>query len=369
MDDFVYWVWFQNAIDFGSFKAKFVLDKFGDLLSFYRAGVHIWTSLSLFSQKELTKLCLPLESFSKIVSKCNYLGYSIITLQSDNYPFLLKQINNPPLVLYAKGDISFLRSRCVSIVGSRRATIYGMQMAYEIARSLSKKGITIVSGGAVGADASAHRGALSSKGSTICVLACGIDYPYLTQNEALRNEIANSGLLISEYPPSFPIQSYNFSIRNRIVSGLSSCTIIVEAGKKSGSILTANIAAEQGRDVFVVPVKFESSLSEGINALISDGARVITCADDIYYYISNENHKNEGKNNIKDIKHKHKKRVELNLNCDEKKVLEIIKKKKMHINDIIKTTKLEAKKVSSIIVRLELMDLINSLPGKFYVIR
>lgn len=367
MDDLVYWVWLQNAIGFGSVKVRSILSRFTDLSNFYREGVHFWTSLSLFSQKELSKLCLPLENFSRIVDKCNHLRYSIITLFSNYYPFLLKQIDNPPIVLYAKGDVSLLRSKCVSIVGSRRATIYGTQMAYEIAKDLSEKGITIVSGGAIGADASAHKGALSSKGSTICILACGIDYPYLAQNESLRNEISDSGLLISEYPPSYPIQSYNFSIRNRIISGISPCTIIIEAGRRSGSILTANIAAEQGRDVFVVPVKFESYLSEGINSLISDGARVITCAEDVFAYISQEDFKGKNVKNAKKNNNLKQEISNINLSDDEKKIFSFIGRKKIQIDEIINKTKLEAKKVSSILVKLELLDLISSLPGKFYI--
>ena len=373
ISDIPYWIWLQNAIGFGSSKVDLFLSRFGNLVEFYDLGLDFWISTSLFSKRELIRLCEPVEHFSHIVEKCESLGYNMVPISSDSYPFLLKQISNPPLVLYTKGDCSFLSSRCVSIVGSRRASSYGVQMSYDIAYDLSKQGITVVSGGALGADSAAHRGALSSCGGTICVLACGIDYPYLAQNEQLRNEISENGLLISEYPPSYPVQSFNFPIRNRIISGLSSCTVIVEASMRSGSLLTANSAAEQGRDVFVIPVKFDSYLSKGVNILISEGARVITCADDIISSLSDVHidklKQNRGKYKYDNCRTRKRKNKKIDLNEDEKKIFNIIKNGKIHIDEIVKKTQMPVKKISSILFRLELMELINPLPGKFYTAR
>ena len=377
IDDVFYWIWMQNALGFGSVKVKKVLSRFHSVMDFYEAGLDFWVSLSIFSKKELIKLSEPVEHFSKIYDKCNTLGYNIVTLESQEYPPLLKHINNPPLVLYVKGDVSILNSKCVSIVGSRRASMYGTQMAFDIAHDLSEQGITVVSGGALGTDSAAHKGAISSNGNTISVMACGIDYPYLVQNEFLRNEISNCGALISEYPPSYPVQSFNFPIRNRIISGLSYCTVIIEAGKRSGSLLTANIAAEQGRDVYVVPVKFESYLSKGINDLILDGVKVVTSANDILNAISNFECKNNSNNlsqksNIKIYEKNNEEKIckdageKSNLSGNSLRVFNAFSINKIHIDDIVKKTNLPIKVVSPILVKLELLELISSLPGKFY---
>lgn len=377
IDDVFYWIWMQNALGFGSVKVKKVLSRFHSVLDFYEAGLDFWMSLSIFSKKELIRLSEPVEYSAKIYDRCKILGYNIVTLESKEYPSLLKHINNPPLVLYVKGDVSILNSKCVSIVGSRRASMYGTQMAFDIAHDLSEQGITVVSGGALGTDSAAHKGAISSSGNTICVMACGIDYPYLVQNEFLRNEISNCGALISEYPPSYPVQSFNFPIRNRIISGLSYCTVIIEAGKRSGSLLTANIAAEQGRDVYVVPVKFESYLSKGINALILDGVKVVTSANDILNAISNFECKNNSNNlsqksNIKIYEKNSEEKIckgaekKANLSGNSLQVFNTFSINKIHIDDIVRKTNLSIKVISPILVKLELLGLISSLPGKFY---
>ena len=378
IDDVFYWIWMQNALGFGSVKVKTVLSRFHSVIDFYEAGLDFWVSLSTFSKKELIRLSEPVEHFAEIYDRCKMLGYTIVTLESGEYPSLLKHINNPPLVLYVKGDVSILNSKCVSIVGSRRASMYGTQMAFDIAHDLSEQGITVVSGGALGTDSAAHKGAISSNGNTICVMACGIDYPYLVQNEFLRNEISNCGALISEYPPSYPVQSFNFPIRNRIISGLSYCTLIIEAGKRSGSLLTANIAAEQGRDVYVVPVKFESYLSKGVNDLILDGVKVVTSASDILNAISNFeynnnsndlNQKSNVKAHVKSTKEKIDKNAkqEVNLSGNSLRVFDAFSVNKIHIDDIVRKTNLSIKIVSPILVKLELLGLISSLPGKFYL--
>ncbi len=160
-------------------------------------------------------------------------------------------------------------------------------MAFDISKDMAYKGATIISGGALGIDCTAHEGALHAKGKTVAVLGCGINYPYLLKNSQLRKKISQSGAVVSEYPPDYPSSVYTFPMRNRIISGLSLGTIVIEAGEKSGSLITANLANEQNRDVFVVPVNEKSPLAKGALKLIQDGAQVITCADDVLnsYYM------------------------------------------------------------------------------------
>lgn len=205
-----------------------------------------------------------------------------ITMESDAYPDSLREIQGSPRELYCIGDISLLKTPCAAIVGSRRYTIYGRQTALMIGKMLAGRGITVVSGMAKGIDSFAHQGALSKQeGKTIAVLGTAIGKPYPVSNAALMEEIEEKGLVISEYPPDFPGSQYGFPARNRIISGLSKSVIVVEAGLKSGSLITAQIAGDQGKTVFAVPGNINSQFSIGTNLLIRDGAYPLVVVDDV----------------------------------------------------------------------------------------
>ena len=205
-----------------------------------------------------------------------------ITMESDEYPDSLREIQGSPRELYCIGDISLLKTPCAAIVGSRRYTIYGRQTALMIGKMLAGRGITVVSGMAKGIDSFAHQGALSKQeGKTIAVLGTAIGKPYPASNAALMEEIEEKGLVISEYPPDFPGSQYGFPARNRIISGLSKSVIVVEAGLKSGSLITAQIAGDQGKTVFAVPGNINSQFSTGTNLLIRDGAYPLVVVDDV----------------------------------------------------------------------------------------
>lgn len=205
-----------------------------------------------------------------------------ITMESDEYPDSLREIQGSPRELYCIGDISLLKTSCAAIVGSRRYTIYGRQTALMIGKMLAGRGITVVSGMAKGIDSFAHQGALSKQeGKTIAVLGTAIGKPYPASNAALMEEIEEKGLVISEYPPDFPGSQYGFPARNRIISGLSKSVIVVEAGLKSGSLITAQIAGDQGKTVFAVPGNINSQFSIGTNLLIRDGAYPLVVVDDV----------------------------------------------------------------------------------------
>ena len=357
MKDSIYWIWLQQSLGFGSNKILKILPNIDSIEDFYHSGLSYWNSLSIFTQKELFYLSKNLDDSKRICEKCDKLGYKIVSCMSDKFPKMLREITNPPCVLYVSGQLSVLSSDCVSIVGSRDATIYGVQMASEISEDLAKAGITVVSGCAFGVDSASHKGAISAKGMTIGVMACGLDYPYLVKNLALREKISNFGALISEYPPGYQVQKFNFPVRNRIISGMSPCTVVIEAGARSGAVITANIAAEQGRDVFVVPVRFDNPLSVGINSLIEDGARVVTCANDIIKSsFSNNSHVSYKKVNSQKI----------NIPDKFKFILKFIENKKIHINDLKFLTKIPMNKLSIYLTKMELLGLVEQLPGKFY---
>ncbi len=205
----------------------------------------------------------------------------IIVHMSLGYPALLEEIHDPPLVLYAKGSEESLSSQSLSIVGTRKPTIYGLQMAEGIASDLARRGITIVSGLARGIDAAAHRGALAAAGPTIAVLGCGIDVIYPPEHRHLSGKILASGAVLTEFPPGTPPSPQNFPIRNRIISGLSLGTMIVEASEYSGSLITARLAMEQNREVFAIPGNITSPQSFGPNFLIKQGAKLVQCWRDV----------------------------------------------------------------------------------------
>lgn len=197
------------------------------------------------------------------------------------YPALLKEIRDYPKELYYIGDPKLLEEKCVSIVGSRKTNQYGRSTAYSFGKALGQRGITVVSGMAVGIDTCAHEGALQEKGNTAAVLACGLDLCYPPRNRELKGKIESAGIVLSEYPPGTEAQRYYFPQRNRIISGLSPLTVVVQAGNRSGALITAELAADQGRDVGAVPGNIDSEYNLGSNKLLREGAFALTGVQDL----------------------------------------------------------------------------------------
>lgn len=208
-------------------------------------------------------------------------GNALLTLADEAYPPALLEIPDPPALLYAKGDLKLLTRPALAIVGSRSATPQGEKNAEEFARALSEAGYSIISGLALGIDGAAHRGALRGYGSTIAVVGTGLDIVYPARHKALAHEIARHGLLLSEFPLGTPSRAQNFPRRNRIISGLALGCLIVEANLQSGSLITARLAAEQGREVFAIPGSIHSPLSKGCHQLIKQGAKLVDSIHDI----------------------------------------------------------------------------------------
>jgi DNA processing protein len=210
----------------------------------------------------------------------------VITLADDTYPRMLLEIADPPALLYARGRVDLLQRAALAIVGSRNATPQGEANAETLSKALSQSGLTIVSGLALGIDAAAHRGGLAGPGSTIAVLGTGIDVVYPQRNSALAAEIAERGLLVSEFPLGTAPAGHNFPRRNRLISGLARGCLVVEAALASGSLITARAAAEQGREVFAMPGSIHSPLAKGCHALIKSGAKLVESAEDVLAELS-----------------------------------------------------------------------------------
>lgn len=204
-----------------------------------------------------------------------------ITSGMPEYPAILKEIRGYPRELFYRGNIDLINRRCAAVVGSRKTTQYGRTISKNISGALAEKNIVVVSGMAKGIDACAHRGALEVSGGTIAVLGNGVDVCYPEENRQLKEEIERNGLILSEYPPGKTPEKYYFPQRNRIISGLSELTVVVQAGGSSGALITAELAAEQGREVFAVPGNIDSRYNLGNNKLIKEGAVPVTCIQDI----------------------------------------------------------------------------------------
>lgn len=282
MSDKKYWIWLSSALG-ASARTDEILSAFPDPETLYEADRKTRILSGVFSARQLEKLeSTSLKNAEIAVEICNKNGWSVITPENELFPEPLKQLADMPLVLFADGDISVLKDKIViGVVGTRDPCRDSRIIARTLSRDMAQAGAVIVSGGALGIDSCAHEGALSGGGKTVCVMGCGLGTGYLMDNEPLRREISRNGALITEYPPFTKASRFTFPERNRIISGLSMGVLVVEAGEKSGSLITAKYANNQGRDVFAIPGSILSTAYMGANRLIKDGAKAVTCAGDI----------------------------------------------------------------------------------------
>lgn len=280
-----------------------------------------------------------------------------LTIYDSAYPSKLKNIYDPPYVIYVKGNKIDFDMPLISIVGTRRATPYGKWAAHQFARELAKWGVGIISGLAMGIDTCGHKGALDGNGYTIGVLGCGLDQYYPASNRALMDEIFERCCIISEYCLGTPPLKYHFPARNRIVSGLSDGVIVIEAPEKSGALITADFALDQGKDVYALPGNINNIQSKGANKLIRDGARILLEVDDIIenlkyrYPIDKIDEKQSIKDDLSDL---------------EMRVFDVIKRNPINIDLIINETGIKASELNPILTILEIKGYINRMPGKIF---
>lgn len=291
--------------------------------------------------------------FIELKSILNKERITLLSLNDYRYSPLLQNINKPPLFLFCKGDISLLKcEKIISVVGTRRPTEYGKYCCEKIVKSLVEANICIVSGLALGIDSLAHKKSLEISGKTIAVLGCGIDKIYPKTNRSLREEIEEKGLVITEFPLGTLSKPINFPVRNRIIAGLSRGTVVVESSIKSGSLITANLAFEEGRDVFAIPGDITSEFSEGCNQLIkTQQAKLISEAEDI---LIEYGWKSENKSS-----------KILNLSPEKLQFYEILKTK-LSLDEIKAKIPLKTPTLLSYLMELEIEGIIKSLPGGFY---
>ena len=288
---------------------------------------------------------------------------SIIPCDDPLYPSLLGNIHDPPVVLYVMGAPELLSCRGMGIVGSRSATHYGKNVAGQMASSLSMQGFTIISGMALGIDTAAHNGALAAEGETIAVLGCGLDIVYPPSNHNLYKRIASAGALVSEYPLGTKPDSFQFPARNRIISGMSLGILVVEAANRSGSLITAKHALEQGREVFAVPGRIDSVKSAGTHTLLQQGAKLVHTISDIIEEFPAAVF--QPPNN--DSAQEEDEQVFLkNLSHEEAELFGFIEVYPRTFDEIVKESSFTAQQTNEVLLLLELKGMVESLPGKTY---
>ncbi len=301
-----------------------------------------------------------LDKADKVIDSVYKKGYTIVTIEDNRYPEYLREIFDPPIVLYCAGQVEILKEPAVSIVGTRNPTPYGRAVAERLAHDLAVRGVVVVSGLARGIDSVAHWGALKG-GKTVAVLGSGLDNIYPRENRRLFNSIIENGAVVSEFPLKSPPLGLHFPIRNRIISGLSLATIIVEAARRSGSLISARLALEQNREVMAVPGNITSEMSQGTNWLLQAGAKLVEGWEDVAM---------EFPSPLKEhlLSQKEAKDTKLpDMNMPEKEIYEFLKPDELiHIDEIVEKSELSVSEVLTHLLNLELKGWISQRPGKYF---
>jgi DNA processing protein len=357
LDERIYWVLLTMVSQIGPARFNRLIDRFGSAEAAWQAPLLDLAGAGLERRA--------VESLGKLRGKVDpeaewrrleQQGVSVTILDDPAYPTALREIADPPPVLYVRGELSPADDWAVAVVGTRRASVYGRQVTERIVADVARAGVSVVSGLARGVDTYAHKAALAAGGRTLAVLGSGLDRLYPEENRALAEQIARSGAVLSEFPLGTPPDAMNFPRRNRIVSGLARATLVVEADLKSGAMITATQAAEQGRDVFAVPGSIFSPLSAGPHQLIREGAKIVTDATDILEEL-----------HLTAVVEQRATREALPADPTEAALLQLLSDEPTHVDDLTRSAKLPSSTVASTLTILELKGLARQLGPMQYV--
>ncbi|MCS7179491.1 MAG: DNA-processing protein DprA [Anaerolineae bacterium] len=352
-----YYVGFNRVRGIGPARLRMLIDAFGDVERAWHAPAEALCRVGL-DRRSLENL---LETRARMdldqeLRRVMAMGAHILTWEDEEYPRLLAEIPDPPPILYVRGELKPEDAWAVAVVGTRRASTYGREVTRRLVAVLAQSGVTIVSGLARGIDAVAHQTALEAGGRTIAVLGCGIDRVYPPEHRELARRIATQGALVTEYPPGTPPEPGNFPPRNRIISGLSLGVLITEAGRDSGALITADYAAEQGRDVFAVPGSILSAGCAGTNRLIQDGAKPVLDAADILQEL-----------NLTMVAEQKEARQALPATETEALLLAHLSAEPLHVDDLTRAVGLPVAQVTSTLTLMELKGMVRQVGGMKYV--
>ena len=361
VEDIFYWLALSLTPGVGSTFTKRLVDRFKSPEAVFKAPMKELLKVEGLGEKVAREICKgPVEkAVKRELSLLKEIGGTLLTLKDDTYPERLRDIYDPPAVLYVRGELKKEDELAVSIVGSRKTSLYGRSITEKVSQELARYGVTIVSGMARGIDSFAHRGAILAEGRTIAALGCGVDVIYPSENRDLFRKIIDHGAVLSEFRIGSPPEAGHFPRRNRIISGLSLGVVVVEASIKSGSLLTAGYALEQGREVFAVPGNVGVEGSGGTNRLIKQGAKMVESCEDILEEILPQ-WKRERKE-IQEVENPAR-----DLPKEEKILYELLEETPLHIDSIIQKSQFEPGIVSSLLLNLELKGFISQWPGKCF---
>ncbi len=356
-----YWIALNLALADDLKAAKKVVERFPRITDAFTASVEDFTVLGI-DRERAERLASPklLDQAHREIERLAKKKYSILTQEDGSYPEYLREIFDPPFVLYCAGRVEALKGPAVSIVGARQPSAYGRAVAERLARDLASRGLVVVSGMARGIDSIAHWGALKG-GRTVAVLGSGLDTLYPRENRSLFEKIIEQGAVVSEFPLQSPPLGFHFPLRNRIISGLSLALVVVEATGKSGSLISARLALEQNREVMAVPGNITSDLSQGTNWLIKTGAKLVETWEDVAEELPSP---------LKEelLSQKEEEQREMpSLSPQEKKVFALLQPDSLiHIDELVETTEFSVSEALSVLLSLELKGVIFQRPGKFF---
>jgi DNA processing protein len=358
------WLHLKSVPGIGNHLFKRLIDRFGTPEAVLQASPADLLALDGITPRTVSALHShgPPDGAASEIEDALRRGFRLIPLTHADYPPLLREIPDPPPLLYVSGDLA-LCERPIAVVGSRNATAYGEAMARQLGSDLARLGFTVVSGMALGIDAAAHEGALSTRGRTVAVLGSGLANLYPPQHLRLFERISASGAVLSEFPLQAEPEAHHFPIRNRIISGMSLGTVVVEASKNSGSLITARLAAEQNREVFAVPGSIQSFKSMGTHTLIKQGAKLVENAQDIVSELGHfllDAAGDGGRQRVPPLEKRH------SLTEDEKKVFQAIGPYPLHIDELVRKLAMDAGKLSGILLQLELKGIVTQQAGKLF---
>jgi DNA processing protein len=369
-DSIVDWIALSFVIGVGSRTAAMLIDKFGSPGACFEASSYALESAGVNRQAiDAIKSSEPREKAQREIEELRRLSAEAIVLRDERYPALLRETYDPPIVIYAVGALQRALSQpVVAVVGSRLCSTYGRNVAEKLSRDLAERGVTIISGLARGIDACAHRAALEVKGLTIGVMGTGLDDCYPKENRKLADRIAAHGALVTEFPLGSPPISQNFPFRNRVISGMSLGVLVVEGAERSGSLITARLAYEQGRDVFAVPGNITSGKSFGPNYLIKDGAKLVQGWRDIVEEFAIALKEPILAAERGELRAEQRAMDEVKLAPSEKRVLSMLKvDEPLHIDQLITKSGMNLGELMGALLNLEMMERVRQLPGKAFV--
>lgn len=352
-----YWVALSLVKGIGAVRMRMLLDYFSDVQSAWEASASELEAAGL-PQKTCEAL-LQLRASEvpgQVWERIQELGIQILTWEDSTYPLRLSEIEHPPPVLYVRGSLLAEDQWAVAIVGTRRATAYGRQVTEEFAAALAQHGLTVISGLARGIDAIAHQSALRVGGRSLAVLGCGVDQIYPPEHAILARQISEQGALLSEYPPGAAPEAANFPPRNRLISGLALAVLVVEAGEKSGALITAAFAAEQGRSLFAVPGSIYAVQCKGTNRLIQQGAQVALRVEDILQSLQ-----------LTRLDQQRLARATLPGNTTESHLYTLLKQEPLHVDELCRLSGLPAEQIAATLTMMELKGLVRQVGRLHYI--